>query len=183
MVETYLLYALVFSIFLFCVETIVLLYIPYAKPKLRQIIHSVCFCGIMFSVLSYIMYVCNISLEISTLLMISATISIFVSAVFFLDKLDEIESVNYDENQEDFMTIEDFIGQKGVMLMENIESVNSNIGEADTFLHVYLGKLDNDMEIYVYSVDKMEINDIFEITSFSDGKFHCVKLNKQNNKT
>lgn len=182
MIETYLLYALVFSIFLFCVETIVLLYIPYAKPKLRQIIHSVCFCGIMFSIISYIMYVCNISLEMSTLLIISATISIIVSVVLFMDKLDEIENVNDVENQENFMTIEDFIGQKGVMLMENVESVNSNNGETDTFLYEYLGKLDNDMEIYVYSVDKMEINDIFEITSFSDGKFHCVKLNKQNNK-
>lgn len=183
MFETYLLYALVFSIFLFCLETIVLLYIPYAKPKLRQIIHSVCFFGIMFSTLSYIMYVCNISLEMSTLLIMSATISIIVTVILFMDKLDEIENVNDVENQENFMTIEDFIGQKGVMLMENIESVNSNNGETDTFLYEYLGKLDNDMEIYVYSVDKMEINDIFEITSFSDGKFHCVKLNKQNNKT
>ena len=62
MLEFYLLVSLIVSVFLFCAETLITIYFPYKNIKTKYIVNSI-FCAIiMFSIMSYTMYLSTIEI-------------------------------------------------------------------------------------------------------------------------
>ena len=178
MLEFYLLITLISSIFLFCIETLITLYFPYKNIKTKYIINSI-FCAIiMFSIISYTMYLSNIAMSEITIFLISGTIGIIMSILMYKDKMRDInqKDVITEEREnlitelrtqeENLVSVNDFIGKTGKIIYKS---------ELEGPINTYLGVLEDNKEIFLYSIDKIEINDIFVITSFEDGKFYCEK--------
>ena len=167
MMEFYLLSTLIISVFLFCVETLITIYFPYKNIKTKCIVNSI-FCFVMlFSILSYTMYIGNLVMETSTIFTISSIISVLLSVLMYKDKMKHANDKDViTEELEKHKTIEEFINKTGKIIY-----TSDPLGP----LNVYLGTLEDESEILLYSIDKMEINDIFEITSFEEGKFYCKK--------
>ena len=178
MLEFYLLVTLIVSVFLFCIETLITLYFPYKNIKTKYIINSI-FCAIiMFSVMSYTMYLSSIEMSEITIFLISGTVGIIMSILMYKDKMRNI-------NQKDVITEErENLITELKRQEENLVSVNDFIGKTGKIIYnstsegpinTYLGVLEDNKEIFLYSIEKLEINDIFVITSFEDGKFYCEK--------
>jgi hypothetical protein len=115
------------------------------------------------------MYIGNLAMETSTIFVISSIISILLSVLMYKDKMKHANDKDViTEELEKHKTIEEFINKTGKIIY-----ISDSLGP----LTVYLGTLEDESEILLYSIDKMEINDIFEITSFEEGKFYCKKIN------
>lgn len=170
MLEFYLLVTLIFSIFLFCIETLITLYFPYKNIKTKYIINSI-FCSIiMFSIISYTMYLSNIAMSEITIFLISGTIGIIMSILMYKDKMRNINQkdviTEFKAQEENLVSINDFIGKTGKIIYKS---------ESEGPINTYIGVLEDNKEIFLYSIDEIEINDIFVITSYQDGKFYCEK--------
>lgn len=178
MLEFYLLVTLISSIFLFCTETLITLYFPYKNIKTKYIINSI-FCAIiMFSVMSYTMYLSSIAMSEITIFLISGTVGIIMSLLMYKDKMRNINQkdviteakenlvTELIEQEENLVSVNDFIGKTGEIIYKS---------ELEGPLYTYLGRLKDNKEIFLYSIEKFEINDIFVITSYEDGKFYCEK--------
>lgn len=177
MLEFYLLVTLIVSVFLFCIETLITLYFPYKNIKTKCIVNSI-FCGIiMFSIMSYTMYLSSIEMSEITIFLISGTIGIIMSILMYKDKMRNINQkdviteerenlITELKKEENLISINDFIGKTGKIIYKS---------ESEGPINTYLGVLEDNKEIFLYSIDKIEINDIFVITSFEDGKFYCEK--------
>lgn len=178
MLEFYLLVTLIVSVSLFCIETLITLYFPYKNIKTKCIVNSI-FCAIiMFSIMSYTLYLSSIVMSEITIFLISGTIGIIMSILMYKDKMRNINQkdvitearenliTELKKQEENLVSVNDFIGKTGKI---NYKS------ELEGPLHTYLGILEDDREIFLYSIEKLEINDIFVITSYEDGKFYCEK--------
>lgn len=169
MLEFYLLITLISSIFLFCIETLITLYFPYKNIKTKYIINSI-FCAIiMFSIMSYTMYLSSIAMSKITIFLISGTIGIIMSILMYKDKMRNINQkdiIESREQKENLVSVNDFIGKTGEIIYKS---------ELEGPLYTYLGCLEDNKEIFLYSIEKFEIDDIFVITSYEDGKFYCEK--------
>lgn len=170
MLEFYLLITLISSIFLFCVETLITLYFPYKNIKTKYIINSI-FCAIiMFSIMSYTMYLSNIVISKITIFLISGVIAIIISLLMYKDKMRNINQKDIitesREQKENLVSVNDFIGKTGEIIYKS---------ELEGPLYTYLGRLEDNKEIFLYSIEELQINDIFVITSFKDGRFYCEK--------
>lgn len=170
MLEFYLLITLISSIFLFCIETLITLYFPYKNIKTKYIINSI-FCAIiMFSIMSYTMYLSNIMISKITIFLISGAIAIITSLLMYKDKMRNINQKDIitesREQEENLVSVNDFIGKTGKIIYKS---------DSEGPINTYLGVLGDNKEIFLYSIDKIEINDIFVITSYEDGKFYCEK--------
>lgn len=178
MLEFYLLVTLIASVFLFCTETLITLYFPYKNIKVKYIINSI-FCAIiMFSIMSYTMYLSNIVMSEITIFLISGTVGIIMSILIYKDKMRNINQkdviteerenliTELKAQEENLVSINDFISKTGKIIYKS---------ESEGPINTYLGHLEDNKEIFLYSIEKLEINDIFVITSFEDGKFYCEK--------
>lgn len=170
MLEFYLLVTLIVSIFLFCTETIITLYFPYKNIKTKYIVNSI-FCAIiMFSIMSYTMYLSSIAMSEITIFLISGTIGIIMSILMYKDKMRNINQkdviTGLKAQEENLVSINDFIDKTGKIIYKS---------ESEGPINTYLGVLEDNKEIFLYSIDEIEINDIFVITSYQDGKFYCEK--------
>lgn len=169
-VEIYLLCSSLFSIFLFSVTYIIMCYIPFKNEKNKYVINSIFCIIILFFIFSYIIYGSNLMMEVSSALIIGAISSILLTLSMFYDKLfDKHKKVNNKE----IISIEDVIGLTGQII---------HILDPEGDENVYIGKLDGNRIIMLFSIEKLEINNIFRVTEFKNGKFYCV-LNeeKENN--
>ena len=170
MLEFYLLVTLISSIFLFCIETLITIYFPYKNIKTKYIVNSI-FCAIiMFSIMSYTMYLSSIEMSEITIFLISGTIGIIMSILIYKDKMRNINQkdviTELKKQEENLVSINDFIGKTGKIIYKL---------ESEGPINTYLGVLEDNKEIFLYSIDEIEINDIFVITSFEEGKFYCEK--------
>jgi hypothetical protein len=105
-------------------------------------------------------------MEVSSTLIIGAISSILLTLFMFYDRLfDKHKKVNNKE----IVSIEDVIGLTGQI----VHILDPEGGE-----YAYVGKLDGNRIIMSFSIEKLEINDIFRVTEFKNGKFYCV-LNKE----
>lgn len=173
MLEFYLLVTLISSIFLFCTETLITLYFPYKNIKTKYIINSI-FCAIiMFSIMSYTMYLSSITMSEITIFLISGTVGIIMSLLMYKDKMRNINQKDVItearenliiQQEENLVSVNDFIGKTGEIIYKS---------ELEGPLYTYLGRLEDNKEIFLYSIENLEINDIFVITSYEDGKFYC----------
>lgn len=173
MLEFYLLVTLISSIFLFCTETLITLYFPYKNIKTKYIINTI-FCAIIiFSVMSYTMYLSSIAMSEITIFLISGTVGIIMSLLMYKDKMRNINQKDVItearenliiQQEENLVSVNDFIGKTGEIIYKS---------ELEGPLYTYLGRLEDNKEIFLYSIENLEINDIFVITSYEDGKFYC----------
>lgn len=170
MLEFYLLTSLIVSIFLFCIETIITLYFPYKNIKTKYIVNSIFYAIIMFSIISYTICLSSIEMSEITIFLISGTIAIITSLLMYKDKIWNINQkdviTELKAQEENLVSINDFIGKTGKIIYKS---------ESEGPINTYLGRLEEDKEIFLYSIEKLEINDIFVITSFEEGKFYCKK--------
>lgn len=170
MLGTYLLAALVLSIFLYCCVSLITVYFPFKNLKTHCIVNSLFNTIIVFSMLSYILFFGNLTFQTHTIFLISGIVSIIYGFMIYKEKtkkmLEEktIENSQLTINQTDMKSIEDFFGETGEIF---------HILSPEGPLNTYLGKLNNDQIVYLYSLDKMEINDIFVITKYEEGKIYC----------
>lgn len=178
MLEFYLLITLIVSIFLFCTETLITLYFPYKNIKTKCIVNSI-FCAIiMFSIMSYTMYLSSIEMSEITIFLISGTISIIMSILMYKDKMRNINQkdviteerenliTELKKQEENLVSVNDFIDKTGKIIYKS---------QSEGPINTYLGVLEDNKEIFLYSIEKFEIDDIFVITSYEDGKFYCEK--------
>lgn len=166
MLEFYLLVTLIASVFLFCIETLITLYFPYKNIKTKYIVNSI-FCAIiMFSIMSYTMYLSSIVMSEITIFLISGTIGIIMSILMYKDKMRNINQKDVKKQEENLVSVNDFIGKTGKIIYKS---------EPEGPINTYLGVLEDNKEIFLYSIDKLEINDIFVITSYEENKFYCEK--------
>lgn len=178
MLEFYLLVTLIVSIFLFCTETLITLYFPYKNIKTKCIVNSI-FCAIiMFSIMSYTMYLSSMAMSEITIFLISGTVGIIMSILMYKDKMRNINQkdviteerenliTELKAQEENLVSVNDFIGKTGKIIYKP---------ESEGPINTYLGVLENNKEIFLYSIEKLDINDIFVITSYEDCKFYCEK--------
>ena len=156
MLEFYLLVTLIVSVFLFCTETLITLYFPYKNMKTKYIVNSI-FCAIiMFSIMSYTMYLSSIEMSEITIFLISGTVGIMMSILMYRDKMRNINQkdviTELKRQEENLVSVNDFIGKTGKIIYKS---------ESEGPINTYLGVLDDNKEIFLYSIDKIEINDIF----------------------
>lgn len=170
MLEFYLLTSLIVSIFLFCIETLITLYFPYKNIKTKYIVDSIFCTIIMFSIMSYTMYLSSIEMSEMTIFLISGTIAIIMFILMYKGKMSNINKkdviTELKAQEENLVSINDFIGKTGKIIYKS---------ESEGPINTYLGRLEEDKKIVLYSIEKLEINDIFVITSFEEGKFYCEK--------
>lgn len=165
-VKIYLLCSSLFSIFLFSVTYIIMCYKPFKNEKIKHVINSIFSVIILFFIISYIIYGSNLMMEVSSVLIIGAISSILLTLIMFYDRLfDKYKKVNNKE----IVSVEDVIGLTGQI----VHILDPEDGE-----YAYVGKLDGNRIIMSFSIEKLEINDIFRVTEFKNGKFYCV-LNKE----
>lgn len=178
MLEFYLLVSLIVSVFLFCIETLITLYFPYKNIKTKYIVNSI-FCAIiMFSIMSYTLYLSSIVMSEITIFLISGTIGIIMSIMMYKDKMRNINQrdvitearenliTELKAQEENLVSVNDFIGKTGKIIYKS---------EPEGPINTYLGVLEDNKEIFLYSIEKLEINDIFVITSYEDGKIYCER--------
>lgn len=178
MLEFYLLVTLIVSVFLFCIETLITLYFPYKNIKTKYTVNSI-FCAIiMFSIMSYTLYLSSIEMSEITIFLISGTVGIIMSILMYKDKMRNINQkdviteerenliTELKAQEENLVSVNDFIGKTGKIIYKP---------ESEGPINTYLGVLENNKEIFLYSIEKLDINDIFVITSFEEGKFYCEK--------
>lgn len=170
MLEFYLLVTLIVSVFLFCIETLITLYFPYKNIKTKCIVNSI-FCAIiMFSIMSYTMYLSSIEMSEITIFLISGSVGIIMSILMYKDKMRNINQkdviTELKKEEENLVSVNDFIGKTGKIIYKS---------EPEGPINTYLGILEDNKEIFLYSLEKLEINDIFVITSYEENKFYCER--------
>jgi hypothetical protein len=113
-----------------------------------------------------------------TIFLISATIGIIMSILMYRDKMRNINQkdiitearenliTELKKEEENLVSVNDFIGKTGKIFYKS---------EPEGPINTYLGVLEDNKEIFLYSIDKLEINDIFVITSYEENKFYCER--------
>ena len=101
-----------------------------------------------------------------TIFLISGTIGIIMSILMYKDKMRNINQKDVKKQEENLVSVNDFIGKTGKIIYKS---------EPEGPINTYLGVLEDNKEIFLYSIDKLEINDIFVITSYEENKFYCEK--------
>jgi hypothetical protein len=113
-----------------------------------------------------------------TIFLISGTVGIIMSIIIYKDKMRNINQkdviteerenliAELKKQEENLVSVDDFIGKTGKIIYKS---------EPEGPINTYLGVLEDNKEIFLYSIEKLEINDIFVITSYEDSKFYCKK--------
>jgi len=113
-----------------------------------------------------------------TIFLISGTIGIIMSIIMYKDKMRYINQkdvitearenliTELKAQEENLVSVNDFIGKTGKIIYKS---------EPEGPINTYLGVLEDNKEIFLYSIEKLEINDIFVITSYKDGKIYCER--------
>jgi hypothetical protein len=112
------------------------------------------------------MYLSSIEMSEITIFLISGTIGIIMSLLMYKDKMRNINQKDVKKQEENLVSVSDFIGKTGKIIYKS---------EPEGPINTYLGVLEDNKEIFLYSIEKLEINDIFVITSYEENKFYCEK--------
>lgn len=167
--EIYLLLLLVCSILMFGISTIIMCYKPFKNERIKYVIYSIFSTVILFSIISYLLYVSNLTMGISSILIIGFISSVLLTLFMFYENLFGKQKI---VNKKEIVSLEDIIGLTGeIVHILDPENDDENM---------YLGKLGGNKMIILFSIEKLEINDIFRVTEFKNNKFYCV-LNKEDN--
>ena len=150
MLEFYLLVTLIVSVFLFCTETLITLYFPYKNIKTKYIVNSI-FCAIiMFSIMSYTMYLSSIVMSEITIFLISGTIGIIMSILMYKDKMRNI-------NQKDVVT------EARENLITELKKEEEELQKAAIIIEQFKYKMgkstenyENDLDKYKKKIEKLE---------------------------
>jgi hypothetical protein len=112
-----------------------------------------------------------------TIFLISGTIGIIMSIMMYKDKMRNINQkdvitearenlITELKKEENLVSVNDFIGKTGKIIYKSV---------TEGPINTYLGRLEDNKEIFLYSIDKLEINDIFVIVSYEENKFYCER--------
>jgi hypothetical protein len=124
------------------------------------------------------MYLSSIEMSEITIFLISGTIGIIMSLLMYKDKMRNINQkdvitearenliTEFKKQEENLVSVNDFIGKTGKIIYKS---------EPEGPINTYLGVLEDNKEIFLYSIEKLEINDIFVITSYKENKFYCER--------